>query len=333
MSASTEAAYKAAARTFGTISGFQNADALAEQCLDKAEACRKDAIYASAMSKIQYGVNLYTWQKKYKESVGYCEEAIKIFSTISGWKHADEQINACRKKIEEIKAREETDRLERERQSEQKRIAAEKAAKKRKKVAAVVTTIAVACIAFVIVLTTIIIPNSKYNSALNLYNAGKYDEAITAFKALNGYKDSAMQITKCETAINDAKYNSALNLYNAGKYEEAITAFKALNGYKDSAMQITKCETVIKDEKYNSAVELYNAGKYEEAITAFKALNGYANDAYKEKDGSCMWWLRSPGSFSNYASYVNHDGAINYHGFNVGSRNYAVRPAMWISLE
>ncbi|MBS6463230.1 MAG: tetratricopeptide repeat protein, partial [Ruminococcus sp.] len=103
----------------------------------------------------------------------------------------------------------------------------------------------------------------------------KYSEAITAFKALNGYKDSKAQIDKCNTAIMDGKYNAAMELYNAKKYSEAITAFKALNGYKDSKAQIDKCNTVIMDGKYNAAMELYNAKKYSEAITAFKALNGY----------------------------------------------------------
>ena len=285
--ANTESAYKAAAGMFKSVSGFQDADALAEQCLEKAEICRKDAIYASARTE----------QANY--SIVRCESAIRLYESISGWKDADEQITACQRKIEEIKAKEEAIkakaealRLERERQAEQRRIAAEKAAKKRKKIAAIVTPIVVACIAFLIVLTTVIIPSGKYNSALDLYNAGKYDEAITAFKALNGYKDSETQITKCETAIKDEKYNSAADLYNAGKYDEAITAFKALNGHKDSETQITKCETAIKDEKYNSAVDLYNAQKYEDAYKAFYSLN-YKDSA--DKAAECLFVKQKAG--------------------------------------
>ena len=256
--ANSEAAFKAAAETFKTIPGFKDADSLVDQCLDKAEVCRKDAIYSSARTE------------QIKNSIAGCESAIRLYESISGWKDADEQIYACRKKIEEIKAKEEADRLERERLAEQKRIAAEKAAKKRKKIIAITTPIVVVCIAFLIILTTVIIPNGKYNSALDLYNAGKYDEAITAFKALNGYKDSAEQITKCETAIKDGKYNSALDLYNAGKYDEAITAFNALNGYKDSATQLEKCYIgKYGEEKYNlikniKVGDTYKFGSYEQ---------------------------------------------------------------------
>ena len=212
--ANTESAYKAAADTFKSISGFQDADALAEQCLDKAEVCRKDAVYESARSQMT------------GNAVSGYEAAIRTFSTISGWKDVDEQIYACQRKIEEIKAKEEVDRLERERQAEQKRIAAEKAAKKRKKIAAIVTPIVVACIAFVIVLTTVIIPNGKYNSALDLYNAGEYDEAITAFTALGGYKDSQAQLEKCYIGkYGEEKYNLIKNIkvgdtYKFGSYEQ-----------------------------------------------------------------------------------------------------------------
>lgn len=182
--ANTESAYKAAADTFRSISGFQDADALVEQCLDKAEVCRKNAIYASAHNE------------QIKNSIAGCEAAIRLYESISGWKDADEQIYACQRKIEEIKAKEEADRLERERQAEQKRIAAEKAAKKRKKIIAITTPIVVAYIAFLIVLTTVIIPSGKYNSAMELYNAQKYEDAYKAFNSLN-YKDSADKAAEC----------------------------------------------------------------------------------------------------------------------------------------
>ena len=183
-SASSESSYKAAAATFKTTPGFKDADSLAEQCLERAEVCRKNAIYASARSQMT------------GNAVSGYEAAIKTFSTISGWKDADEQIYTCQRKIEEIKAKEEADRLERERQAEERRISVEKAAKKRKRTFAIVTPILVACIAFVIVLTTVIIPNQKYNAAVELYNAGKYEDAIAAFAALNGHKDSVAQINE-----------------------------------------------------------------------------------------------------------------------------------------
>ena len=263
----TEQNYREAARIFDKIKGFKDAETLAEQCLENAEICRKDAIYQSARSQMT------------GSAVSGYEAAIKTFRTIPGWKDADYQILACQRKIEEIKAKEEADRLERERKAEEARIAEEKAAKKRMRAIAIVTPIIVACIAFVIVLTTVIIPNQKYAAAVELYEAGKYEDAIAAFTALDGYKDSAAQIEKCETAIKDEKYVAAVELYNSGKYEEAIAAFTALESYNDSVAQIEVCETAIKDEKYAAAVELYTAGKYDDAIIAFTAIDKYKDSS------------------------------------------------------
>ena len=225
-SASSESAFHSAAETFKTISGFKDADALAAQCLDKAEDCRKDVIYSSAKSIMS------------KDTIEDYEIAIKKFRTISGWKDADEQICTCQCKIEEIKDKEEADRLERDRQAEEWRIITEKAAKKRRKVIAIISSAIAACIVFSVLLITIIIPNIKYNVAIDLYNAGKYDEAISEFTALSGFKDSTDQIIKC-------KYNAALDLYNSGKYNEAMAVFISLNGYKDSSEQVNKCKDSI----------------------------------------------------------------------------------------
>ena len=261
--AATESAYKSAAATFKTIPGFKDADALADRCLEQAEICRKDAIYQSARSQMTgHGV------------LGY-ESAIESFRSILGWKDADALVLTCQNKIEEIKAKEEADRLERERKAEEALIATGKRKKRNKKIALIVFAAIAVVIGFIILFNTVIQPSVKYYKAKALYEAGQYEEAISAFEALNGYKDSAAQIEKCETAINDEKYAVAVELYNAGKFEEAIAAFTALDGYMDSAKQIVACETAIKDEKYAVAIELYNAGQYEEAITAFTALDGY----------------------------------------------------------
>ena len=169
--AESEQAYRAAADCFKSIPGFKDADTLAEQCLDKAEVCRKDEIYSSAKSNIA------------ENSIASCEKAIQLFQSISGWKDADEQIVLCQQKIEEI-------RLADECKAEERRIAAEKAAKKRKKVLAIGMPIVAACVAFVIILTTVIIPNSKYNAAVSFYENGEYKKAAIAFSGIEDHKDA-----------------------------------------------------------------------------------------------------------------------------------------------
>lgn len=208
--ADSEDAYRSAADSFRSISGFKDADALAERCLDKAEICRKDALYASAKERMT------------GEKAASYEEAIGIFKTVPGWKDADEQIYACQKKIEEIKAKEDADRLEAERKAEEHRIAAQIAAKKRKKALAIGIPTASVCIAFVIVLTTVIIPMQKYNKAMRLLDSNDYDSAYALLEEIGN-----------DEAISSNKYDRAIALIDSGDYKSAYTLLNKLN-YKDS---------------------------------------------------------------------------------------------------
>ena len=160
--ANSENGYKAAAEIFKTVPGFKDADSLVEKCLDNAETCRKDTLYNSARSQMT------------GNTISSYESAIRMLESISGWKDADEQIYACKKKIEELKAKEEAERLEaerkaeaerleRERKEEEHRIAVEKAKKKAKKVFIAIASVACVCAVFLILLKTVIIPKQRIN--------------------------------------------------------------------------------------------------------------------------------------------------------------------------
>ena len=269
----TEEAYKSTADTFKAISGFKDADALAEQCLDTAEICRKDAIYSSAKRKMA------------SEKAASYEEAIGIFKTISGWKDADEQIYACQKKIEEIKAKEEADRLEAQRKAEERRIAEEKAAKKRKKAFAIGTPIVCACIAFVIVLTTVIIPNIKYNAAVSLLNDGKIIEAYDSLIALNGYKDSTTKASEIfdQYKIEKLKIAEVGDVVYFGAYEQDNNTS---NGKEDIEWQVLAKEDnkILVISKYALDCQQYNTSYTDvtwESCSLRKWMNGtFSNNAF-----------------------------------------------------
>lgn len=201
-SADSEGLYKAAASKFRDISGFKDADELAQECLEKAEVCRKDDIYSNGCRCL--GDN----------TIGAMNAAIQYFKSISGWKDADEQIISCQRKIEEIKARQEAERLEKERQAEIARKEAERIAKRSKKIAIITTPIVCAIIAFIIVLNTVIIPNGNYNDAIALMDAGNIVEAYEALVALDGYKDSADKAN----SIYDKYMVEKLKVAKAGDY-------------------------------------------------------------------------------------------------------------------
>ena len=101
---------------------------------------------------------------------------------------------------------------------------------------------------------------------------GTYAEAILAFEALDGYKDSDEKIREC-------KYIDAIGIMNSGKYAEAVTAFEALDGYKDSVEKIRECNAVICEKKYNDAMAFKKAGTLAEAYNLFMELGEYKDSA------------------------------------------------------
>ena len=228
-SAKEEKGYLHAADIFESIREHRDAAVLAQQCREKAEIVRKDAIYNFAKTQSP-------------------RTAIAYFSKIPGWKDADEQIILLQKKLEKERADAETAKQ-----------AAIQKARRIKKIISIVAVVLCVAIATTLLLTFVIIPTNKYNDAKALMDAGNYIEAIAAFEALKGYKDSSSLLLEC-------RYNAATTLMDTGKYTDAISAFRALGDYKDSVDQINECY-------YIQAVELLNNGNYIGAYSTFLNLN------------------------------------------------------------
>ncbi len=132
--AMTDQTYISAAELFKKVPGFQDADELAEKCLEKAEAYRKNTIYTTAMMQMQQnGLRGY-------------QEALESFEKIRGWRDVEHQISICRRSIDEINEMIEADRQERKKKKKSKR---------RKVLAIVFGVLAVVAAAIVILVLTI----------------------------------------------------------------------------------------------------------------------------------------------------------------------------------
>ena len=357
--ADSEDAYRSAADSFRSISGFKDADALAERCLDEVEICRKDVAYASAKGKMTD-----------ENTVSY-EDAIYIFKTISGWKDADEQIVLCQQKIEAL-------RLADERKAEEERIAAEIAAKKRKKALTIAIPIMCACIAFVIVLTTVITPKQKYNVLVAKYG----QEYVDAFYALdvgdtfelgsyeqdnisNGkekiewivlVKENGKALVISKYALDCQPYNTScidvtwknctlrrwLNndfINSAFSADEKsmilVTTVSADKNpqYSTNPGAATRDQvfllSVTEVDKYFSSAGVGQCGPTDYAV---------ANGAWKGDKGGYWVWLRSPGIDPDFAASVSYDAYNSSDvlpfciGKPVDTDSGSVRPAMWIEL-
>ena len=246
--AKEESNFKTAASIFARVKGYKDADSKKSECLEKAEACRKDVIYNNALKSME------------KDTVDNYNSAISEFETIKGWKDSDEKIAQCKRRIEEIKAKQEAERLERERRIEEAKIEAEKRKKLIKKIVAIATPIAAVLVAFVIVLTTVIMPQSNYKKALCEVDTGNYSNAYMLFEKYPDYKDTQEQ-------IKIAKAKEAFSLLEAEKYDEAYKILKGIGNNEEIAKN-----------KYERAVAFIDSGEYEAAIALLKGLN------YKDSD-------------------------------------------------
>jgi hypothetical protein len=92
---------------------------------------------------------------------------------------------------------------------EAKRIEAEKAAEIRKKTSLILLSAVVATIAVFLVITKIIIPNNKYNAAIELMESGNIIEAYESLVALGDYKDSAEKAESISEQYRTEKLKTA----------------------------------------------------------------------------------------------------------------------------
>lgn len=187
----------------------------------------------TVLRQLRLAAEFFESQKEYKDSASlaqHCRKRIEDIKTenarIAAERYAAEQAEAERRRIEAEKA------------AEAKRLADEKAAaekkKKLKKTVSVISVIAVVCIVAAVILVTVVIPTKQYNAAVALMESGKYDEAIAAFEAMDGYKDSREQ-------MGNIYCLQGIQAMEAGNYEEALELFEDASRRVDVSEKMDEC--------------------------------------------------------------------------------------------
>ena len=365
--ADSENEYKAAAEIFKTVPGFKDADSLVEKCLDNAETCRKDALYNSARSQMS------------QNTISSYESAIRMFESISGWKDADEQIYACQKKIEELKAKEkaerleaerkaEAERLERERKAEEHRIAVEKRKKKAKKVFIAIASVACVCAVFLILLKTVIIPKQRINKIKtanvgDIIVFGTYEQDNNTSNGKENIewlvlaKEDNKILVISDKALDCQEYNPSWSdvTWETCSLRQWLNNDFINDAFSDDEKAMIPTVTVSADNnpEYDTdpgnatqdqvfLLSIVEARKYFASSesrmcvpTAYAISNGlYTSGRYsKDGEGTCLWWLRSPGDEQYRAADVFSDGIVASDGDNAREDENAVRPAMWITID
>lgn len=131
----------------------------------------------------------------------------------------------------------------------------------------VLAVVALFCVIVLVVGLYFGIPFVKYQKAVNLMEEGNYDQAVTAFQEMDGYRDS-------ETMILESQYRKANLFMETGNYQYAKEIFLQLDGYGESVEKAKECD-------YQYALVLMNDKAFEPAIAILEQLGDYKDSAAK----------------------------------------------------
>ena len=124
-----------------------------------------------------------------------------------------------------------------------------------------------------------------YNTAINLMNSKKYDEAVIELKKAIGFKDAVDKLAECVIGKNQIIYDNAISLMNNGKYNEAISEFKVILDFKDSKEKTSECEIAKNQVIYDRAISFMNSQQYEDALLEFRTIFSFKDT--QEKMSEC----------------------------------------------
>ena len=338
-----EISYKIIIEDLAEIPGYKDADEKKKECEEKAEECRLESLYNSAVKNqtVQSEDNQF--------------RAAKQFEELGTYKDSAERVQQCRDKAEEIRKEEERIKAEREKAEKERKA---KAKKRNRNIAIILPSTTAICVVLALLCVYVIIPAIAPVGSLIKY--GKYEQDNDSSNGIEDIewiilaKDDNKMLVISDKAIDCKPYNtssanitwetcSLLNWLNNDFINSAFSATEKtmISSVKVSADKNPDYDTDAgndtEDKVFLLSIEEANRYfKYDSERQCVSTEYAKANGAYTyEIDGAsnCFWWLRSQGGYSNKsASVVNSDGTVSKYGNAVDDNRDCVRPAMWISL-
>ena len=131
------------------------------------------------------------------------EKAMLLYRSIRGWQDADAQYIACRNRLGRMRWLVESAMLK----EEEKRFEAKMA--RRRKIGLAVLTVVLLCLAVTITVTAIRL--SRYNRAAEYFTAGEFERSAAAFQEMGNFKNSRGRVYLSAVELYKAgRYEEAL---------------------------------------------------------------------------------------------------------------------------
>ena len=177
--------------------------------------------------------------------------------------------------------------------------------KKKKGKIALIIIIAVIVLATACVLGWIfLLPEMKYQKAINLYNEGNMTLAYDGFSAIQDYKNSSDWMESCI-------YNQGMTKFNAGDYEEAIKLFRQCKNSREAIEMVDKSNYYLAEKAYSSgdydtALSLLNNNSYSDCKDLIDKCNyKLAEKAFADGDYASAIELLADNSYSESEALLN----------------------------
>lgn len=139
--------------------------------------------------------------------------------------------------------------------------------------------------------------NTAYEEAVAMLESKDYDGALTAFQALEDYKDSADQAQEL-TELQE-QYDAAMALLNSHQFEEAGKAFRKLKEYRDSAEYTDTEITYLKATYFKDSA----AAADTEAWYIMKEQEAAEDAAFAEGQVTCDLYEAAAALYTELADY------------------------------
>ncbi len=289
---------RSAQKLFESISDYKDSDVLASQCEQKATTVQARKICNEA--KINLNGSNFT----------AIDKSIKELGTIIGFENADElREKLIAKKDSIIKANQQKQR-EREAAEKQriKKAKTKKAAKASVKIIAVLTVLCT--IGAVLFITLWVAPKDKYDTAIEHFNNGEYEEAISLFSEIKHFKDS-------KNKISEVKYAYAEHMLDNGDIDGAYLLYSELAGYNENSGKFLG-EPYLDSKEKRTEVILNNPrlAKVGDVII----FGSYEQDKNTENGKEEIRWKVLENNASQL--YLISEDALDFQPWSEGSSGY-----------
>lgn len=168
-------------------------------------------------------------------------------------------------------------------------------------------------------------------------------EKSTMRSWLNGYGASSNQSSVDYSSTNEAGKDNFIDSAFSESEQKHITNTTVVNAdnptYKTEGSDNTTDKIFLlsiaeaKNTGYGFTDNTLETDTRKSVNTAYVRGGGHTGTGGNDVGSADVWWLRSPGSDTSYAAFVNTDGSINGYGFLVSLGNNAVRPAFNLDLS